>query len=163
MWKTLIYDQIPYKNFLINKKGQIKNQKTNHIYKPYKTKTGYLLVTLPMGQRGKVKSIRLHKAIAETFIPNPNNYPIVHHKNENKSDINITNLEWTTSQGNTHYHLKIQKTPFFNNRKLTKQNVEFIRKNKNNIPIKKLAKQFDVSTTTIRNVIYQKFYNNGLW
>lgn len=47
-----------------------------------------------MGNRGNVKVIRLHKALAEIFIPNPNGYSIVHHKDENKSNYALDNLEW---------------------------------------------------------------------
>lgn len=56
-------------------------------------KKGYIILTLPMGKRGSVKTIRLHKALAETFIPNPNGYSIVHHKDENPSNFSLNNLE----------------------------------------------------------------------
>lgn len=165
MWSNLIYDGIIYNNFLINKEGKIKNVKTNHIYKHYINSKGYAVLTLPLGKRGKVKAIRLHKALAETFIPNPNNYKIVHHKDENKSNYSLDNLEWTTSKLNTEYHLNELKkhTTFFNNRKLTKEDVEFIKNNKGKISYKKLAKLFNVSSTTISNIMNNKFYNNGVW
>ena len=132
MWFSLIYDGVVYDNFLINKDGEIKNVKTNCIYKHYLNKCGYIVVTLPMGSRGNVKVIRLHKAMAETFIPNPNKYKIVHHKDENKSNYSLDNLEWVTSKLNTQYHLQELKkyTPFFNNRKLTQEDIEYIRNNK---------------------------------
>ena len=163
MWSNLIYQNVTYDEFIINQNGEVKNKKTNHIYKNHKDKYGYVILTLPMGKRGKVKSIRLHKALAETFIPNPNNYKIVHHKDENKSNYDLNNLEWTTSRYNKIYHLQNHKSPYFNNRKLTNQDVDFIKQNKGKISYMKMAKMFNVSKTTIINVVNDKLYNNGLW
>ena len=165
MWLNLIYNNEKYENFVINEFGQVRNIKTNHIYKNKTDKQGYIILTLPMGKRGKVKSIRLHKALAETFIPNPNKYNIVHHKDDNKSNYSLDNLEWVSSKINKSYHLqKLKKdTSLFNNRKLTKNDIDFIRNNKNNFSYNQLAKQFNVSKTTIVNVVNNKLYNNGLW
>ena len=165
MWSNLIYNGIVYSDFLINKNGEVKNTKTNHVYKNYVQSSGYVVLTLPMGKRGKVKTIRLHKALAEAFIPNPNNYKVVHHKDEDKSNYSLNNLEWTTNKLNTTYHLQeIHKdTSFFNNRKLTKQDINFIKNNKGKISYSKLAELFNVSKTTIVNVMNDKLYNNGVW
>ena len=166
MWKNLIYDNKKYDNFIINENGEIKNLKTNHIYKKTLHKlSGYIIVTLPMGERGKVKSIRLHKALAETFIPNPNKYKVVHHKDENKTNCSLDNLEWTTPKKNTNYHLYelSKKTKFFNNRKFIKKEIEFIRNNKGTISYNNLAKMFNVSKTTISDIMNDKIYNNNIW
>ena len=165
MWSNLIYNGIVYSDFLINKNGEVKNTKTNHVYKNYVHSSGYVVLTLPMGKRGKVKTIRLHKALAETFIPNPNNYKVVHHKDEDKSNYSLNNLEWTTNKLNTTYYLQElhKDTPFFNNRKLTKQDINFIKNNKGKISYSKLAELFNVSKTTIVNVMNDKLYNNGVW
>ena len=165
MWLNLVYSGITYNNFLISEDGKVKNVKTNHVYKHYINKKGYIVLTLPMGNRGNVKTIRLHKALAETFIPNPNGYKIVHHKDENKSNYSLNNLEWTTNKLNTRYHLQElnKNTQFFNNRKLTKENVNFIKNNKGKISYSKLAEMFNVSKTTIVNVMNDKLYNNGVW
>lgn len=49
----------------------------------------------------EMRSKRVHIIIAETFLPNPNNYPIVGHKNNIKSDNRLDNLYWTTYSENT--------------------------------------------------------------
>lgn len=165
MLLNLVYNSVIYNNFLISEDGRVKNVKTNHIYKNYTNNKGYVVLTLPMGNRGKVKTIRLHKALAEIFIPNPNGYKIVHHKDENKSNFSLSNLEWTTNKLNTQYHLQElnKNTPFFNNRKLTKKDIDFIKNNKGKISYSKLAILFNVSKTTIVNVMNDKLYNNGVW
>ena len=161
MTKELIYDGKTYINFLIDENGNVLNSKTKRILKQSIFKDGYYHITLPMGKRGKVKSIRLHKAVAETFIPNPRKYPIVHHKDENKLNCCCENLEWTDSKTNTQYHLKklSETTDYYNNRKLTKDDVKYIRKNKGTISSGELAKIFNVSKTTILNAQNYKLYN----
>lgn len=46
-------------------------------------------------------STRVHRVVAEVFIPNPNNFPIVMHKNNNKADNRVENLQWGTAKENT--------------------------------------------------------------
>ena len=160
VWKLLIYNHKQYANFTISIHGEIKNTKTNHIYKIQYNKKGYAIVTLPMGKRENVKSIRLHKALAETFIPNPNKYNIVHHKDNNPSNFDLSNLEWVSNKINISYSLqdREKQTPYFNNRKLTAQNVADIRQNEQHLSYQQLANRYHVSKTTINNVINNKYY-----
>lgn len=57
---------------------------------PRKTKTGYLRVQL------KGKDFYIHRLVATTFIDNPLNFPQVNHKDENKANNEVSNLEWCT-------------------------------------------------------------------
>lgn len=159
--KILSYNGIIYDNFTINKFGEIKNLKTNHIYKNTINVAGYPVVYLPMGSRGKVKCIRIHKAIAENFIPNVLNLPIVHHINEDKTDFSIDNLKWVTSKYNTCNHLlnNSKKEQYYNNRKLTEKDVDDIRTIYKDVSNRKLAEKYNVSSTTISNIKNYKLYN----
>lgn len=71
-----------------------KAQKLNPDISP----SGYYRVTLAKG--GKKKQKYLHRLIAEYFIPNPLNLPFVNHKDGNKLNCSIENLEWVTAQEN---------------------------------------------------------------
>lgn len=63
------------------------------------TKTGYLKIKLT-DKYGKQNTHQVHRLIALTFLPNSQNLPIVHHKNNIRSDNNIENLEWVNQKYN---------------------------------------------------------------
>ena len=65
---------------------------------------GYLGVTLI--KNGIKKDFYVHRLVAETFIPNPDNLPQVNHKNLNKEDNSVDNLEWVTNVDNMRHRLK---------------------------------------------------------
>ena len=91
MWKTIPVDN----NYEASKDGQIREKQNHTIVPQWKDKDGHLLATLS----GHVH--RVHRLIALTFISNPNNLPVVNHKNFNKSDNHIANLEWVSYSENS--------------------------------------------------------------
>lgn len=62
---------------------------------------GYLYVHLH--KKGVTKVVTVHRLVAEAFISNPNNLPEINHKDENKSNNCVDNLEWCTSKYNANY------------------------------------------------------------
>ena len=64
-------------------------------------KCGYLHVVL--SKNNKVKAYLVHRIIAETFLPNTDNLPQVNHKDENKLNNVVSNLEWCTHEYNVNY------------------------------------------------------------
>ena len=58
---------------------------------------GYLVVSL------KYKMFRVHRLVAQAFIPNPDNLPQINHKDEDKSNNRVENLEWCTAKYNNNY------------------------------------------------------------
>lgn len=66
--------------------------------KPSKDGKGYLFVSLMKNKKRYIKKV--HRLVAETFIPNPDNKPQVNHKNGNKTDNNVKNLEFCTCSEN---------------------------------------------------------------
>lgn len=73
------------------------------ILKPKQTKDGYLSVALC--KDNKLKSHRVHRLVAICFLPNPNNYPVINHKDECKTNNNVDNLEWCSIQYNSIYSI----------------------------------------------------------
>lgn len=62
---------------------------------------GYYTVSIPDRALGVKKYVRVHRLLAETFIDNPNSFPMVNHKDGNKLNNNLLNLEWCTNSHNT--------------------------------------------------------------
>ena len=91
-----------YPNYFINENGECKS---NHVSKPIKPRTagkGYLCYQLRNQNGGKNKYI--HRLVAETFIPNPDNLPIVDHIDGNKKNNHVSNLRWVTNFQNLKYY-----------------------------------------------------------
>lgn len=86
--------------YLISSGGRVFNQKTHQYLKPSKKSNGYYHVCLCYGER---KDYLVHRLVAEYFIPNPLNFPQVNHKDENKLNNSVDNLEWCTSKYNVNY------------------------------------------------------------
>lgn len=95
-----IIKETKYKDYFVSnignvyscKYGKLKEMKLDYNY-------GYAYVNIY--ENGKRTHCRVHRLIAETFISNPNNYPVVNHKDGNKSNNNVSNLEWCTISYNT--------------------------------------------------------------
>ena len=73
------------------------------ILKPHNTKKGYLTVQFSN------KIFKVHRLVAEAFIPNPDNLPMVNHKDEDKTNNNVDNLEWCTAKYNSNYGTAIER------------------------------------------------------
>ena len=100
-----------YYNYEITQQGKVFNRFGKELEGEI-TKEGYKRITLYLNKERK--RFLLHRLIAELFIDNPNNYPIVNHINGNKLDNRIENLEWITYKENTKHalenNLKIPKS-----------------------------------------------------
>lgn len=72
------------------------------------TVCGYKKVKL-RSKDGATKMVSVHRLVAESFIPNPQNLPQVNHKDENKTNNCVDNLEWCTPEYNTNYGTGIER------------------------------------------------------
>lgn len=73
-----------------------------------KHKLGYLFVIL--FKEGKMKNYKVHRLVAEAFIPNPQKLPEVNHKDEDKSNNRVENLEWCDRKYNCNYGTRTERT-----------------------------------------------------
>ena len=81
--------------------GRVKNVETGRILKPGKITTGYLQVNLC--KNGTRRKALIHRLVAYAFLSNPKNLPQVNHKDEDKTNNTVDNLEWCDCQYNINY------------------------------------------------------------
>jgi hypothetical protein len=84
-----------FENYSVSNLGNVRNDKKDKILKQSLTKTGYKKVNLNNG-----KTIRVHRLVAEAFIPNPDNKPCVDHIDNNRTNNNVNNLRFVSYQEN---------------------------------------------------------------
>lgn len=109
IWKTIE----KYPDYMVSNFGRVKrkgnaNLRKEKILKTSKNSGGYLKVVL--SKKGHTKTFFVHRLVALSFLPNPNNYPQINHKDENKENNRIDNLEWCTSKYNSNYGTVKERT-----------------------------------------------------
>ena len=97
---------VPYKDiagfegkYAISADGRVYSYRRQIILRPEEVHNGYLRVGI-VDDEGRLVHKRIHRAVAEAFIPNPLNKSQVHHKNHNRKDNRVENLEWATQREN---------------------------------------------------------------
>lgn len=86
-------------SYAISENGKVKSLSTGKILKPAVNHKGYLIVQLC--KNGERKNKRIHRLVAEAFLPNPDNLPEVDHINGKRQDNNVLNLRWVSGSTNT--------------------------------------------------------------
>ena len=103
-----------WERYSISNYGRVKNNKTNKIKSTFINNSGYKCVQLY--NNNLMKHFLIHRLVAEAFIPNPNNLSDVNHKNENKEDNTLDNLEWVSHKENCSYGERNKKAVIKNSR-----------------------------------------------
>lgn len=93
IWKPIL--GWPYE---VSNMGKVKNANNGNTVKPWRQKSGYLNADLHLN--GVKKSYRVHRLVAEAFIPNPDGKTEVNHIDGNKENNAVDNLEWATHKEN---------------------------------------------------------------
>lgn len=108
--KIIIGENMFYKNtnYEIFEDGKCFSHYTNKFLTPSKNEK-YPRYKIKIN--GKSKPIAVHRMVAETFIPNPNNKPYVNHKDGNKQNFHKNNLEWVTAQENNRHAINTGLRP----------------------------------------------------
>ena len=102
--KEIIWKDIPgYEGlYKVSNTGKVFSCVTNRELSVIQKKDGYTCISLCDKDHNK-KQYRIHQLVAKAFIPNPNNLPMINHKNEIKNDNRVENLEWCNNFYNSNY------------------------------------------------------------
>lgn len=113
-----------YEKYTISKNGIVKKvgRKQPMAQRPQK---GYMIVQLTT-PKGK-KNIRVHRLVAEAYIPNPQKLPYVNHKNGIRHDNRWTNLEWCNATHNVRHSISMGTAAQIKQRLLTQEDLKMIR------------------------------------
>lgn len=168
IWKDIIgYEGL----YQISNLGNVKSLRRNIILKPYlrgsRANNKYLCVDLYLNRKSNTQSI--HRLVAEAFIANPNHLPEVHHKDENKLNNFVSNLEYCTQSENRLYSIKTGSIQYKKGSKaatssLTYEEVQWIKENiiigDTEFGARKLSKKFNVDKKVILNIYHDRTYQD---
>lgn len=151
--------------YQISSYGRVKSfYKKERILKPsiqhfkYKSKN-YKREKIELSKNSIRKSFKIHRLVAQTFIPNPDNKPQVNHIDGNPLNNNVNNLEWCTNQENIIHSYKYLRTKKYNEK-------EIIDEYKNNISPSIICKKHNISRFTYSYILNKhnlKCQGNNFW
>ena len=132
-------------DYTITPEGEVINNRWNRKKKLTVNSKGYLIVNIAG------KTMRVHRLVAQLYVPNPENKPQVNHKDGNKLNNRADNLEWVSNQENRDHavqnnlHVHGERCPWS---KLTQEDVDYIRTH-TEISCTELSKIFSVNSSHI--------------
>lgn len=138
--------------YAITEDGKVWSYYSKKFLQPSIGKNGYYKVTLVKEKHKYTKMI--HRLVAETFIPNPEQLPIINHKDEDKTNNTINNLEWCSYQYNSNYG---------SNPSLQKKRMELFRKNNPNFFIGENNPKSILIRCIETNEIFESFSAAAKW
>lgn len=160
--KNSVMKQIGF-GYFATEEGQIYSSKKNKYIRQRTSINGYRIVNLSIN--GKCKTYSVHRLIAQAFIANETNLPVVNHIDGNKQNNNVSNLEWTSMQGNAVHArnmglISYARGMHTKNGKFTPDTIIEIRNlfNKGVHSQYELAKIYDVSRSAIQQIVTNKTY-----
>lgn len=163
-WKTMVYQNRVFSDdFEVSSWGRLRNARTGTIYKLYENQRGYIQVCVAKGRKSK-RVIKVHKAVAETFLLGWEPGLVVNHIDGNKRNNNVENLEWCTPSQNTIHAYRtglmpenMNKGEKNHNTTLKKADVEKIRSEyiprDKNYGTRALGKKYGVDHMTISRIV----------
>ena len=153
-----IKEIVGFEDYYIDEKGRIFNKKMQELKGKWIDNTGYYQIVLTKDK--KRKYVRIHRLVALTFLPNPNNLPQVNHIDGNKLNNNVENLEWVTNSENTShgyqsnlYHSNKRKIGVIAIHKETKEKYIFS-------SIRECSEKLSLNRKTLSAILFNNKTNN---
>jgi NUMOD4 motif/HNH endonuclease len=162
-------DVVGYENlFMVSNLGNVFSKRSNRLLKQHKHTSGYFLMATRIGgKNGTNRCFRIHRIVAESFIPNPKNKPCINHKDGVKTNNCVTNLEWVTYSENSVHAIETGLTVFKKGEDcassvLTNPLVLEIREIRKNYGYggRKIAEILGVSKDCVDGVLYKRAWSH---
>lgn len=148
-----------FSNYYISRTGKLYSKFTGSwkLVKPAMKDNGYLSNSL-VGDDGKRKNFYRHRLVVSTYIPNPNHYPQVCHKDNDPENNRVSNLYWGTAKMNMGQCIEDKRFYFVGKERERKVNVELlISRYIEGIPRKDILEEFGISVGVLYKILR---YNN---
>jgi hypothetical protein len=142
-WKRLKFNR----NIAISNFGRLKSIKNDLVWRLRIGRQGYVDITLYVLKSKRSKSFKIHRLVAEYFLPKVECKNQVNHKDFNKQNNHVSNLEWCTMKENAAHYFK-NKFKYV----VTDDQVKFIRQNIESIGAAKMAKMLNIKQGYILGV-----------
>lgn len=155
MWKEVAVNP----KYEVNENGEVRHRERKQILRGKIDRYGYKVITMSSGDRKKPQSVTAHRLVAMAFIPNPDNLPSVNHKDEDKLNNRVENLEWCDNLYNTRYGTGQQRS-----RDARKRPVEAVR---DGVVVQRYncvgdaAEALGVSPSSIKDVLRKKRWHKS--
>lgn len=146
--------------YSVDEAGFIWSHRQNKRMKIFVNNSGYECLVLNSGKNPK--KFLVHRLTAEAFVKNPSNLPCVNHKDGNKRNNKVLNLEWCTYSSNIQHALKSNRP--FGRRKLKPKQVKEIREiyAKGKVRQVDLASLYKIDQTVISDIVRGKIWRHIL-
>lgn len=143
---TILWMPFPYSsNYEVCNYGLVRNAKTGQILTAHENHVGYLRVKF----RDTNKNFRVHRLVAVTFFGDEGEMMHVNHKDFNKRNNAIYNLEWMTPKGNVKHNFAHGRNPS----KLKYEDVKMVKDMiRNEVPVEDISLILDIPVINVRNI-----------
>lgn len=147
--------------YAITKDGRVFSRLSNKWIKTWVNVNGYIDCSLSLN--GKSRNKRVHRLVALTYLSNPSNHPIINHKNSDRTDNNVENLEWCTYEYNAQEAVARGTHQAFKNRVVTPElrQTIFDMLNKG-VKQSIIARILGIDAMTVHDVRKGKWYKNPI-
>jgi hypothetical protein len=164
IWKPLAYPNVINDRYIVSSWGRVYDLLNQYYLTPALCDKGYVRITLQR-TNDKFRCVRIHSLVATAFIPNPENKLTVNHKDFDKQNNTVENLEWMSNNENLEHANENKRFLLRENKSLlTKKEVEIIKlKHKNGMSFTKIAKEYQRLPRTISDIVNGRTYNQDFW
>lgn len=165
MKTSIVWKQIENYDYEINPEGTVRRISTKKVKKSFKRPDGYIGIQL-YKSKTEIKNFQLHRLIAIAFIENPEKKDVINHKDSNRENNSLDNLEWVTKKENDKHAYEFGYASNKGSKNgfsvLTEEKVLEIRKRRieNNLSYQMLSELYNVSRATVIGIIQRKSWKH---